>query len=237
MLELEGVTARYGAIEALHSVSLRVEEGEIVALIGPNGAGKTTVLASVMGLGPLVAGTIRFEGEDIRRRPTEDIVRRGIGLVPERRRIFSQLTVRENLLLGGASRRDRTTAAEELSGLLELFPILKERLDAPAGQLSGGEAQQLAIARAVMGSPRLLLLDEPSLGLAPVLVESVFDLVADLRRRGYTILLVEQNAFRALELADRAYVLRNGSIETEGPAAKLRDERGLVEAYLGAGAT
>jgi branched-chain amino acid transport system ATP-binding protein len=233
MLELQGVTARYGAIEALHSVTLRVDEGEIVALIGPNGAGKTTVLASVMGLGPVVSGVIRFQGEDIRGRPTEEIVRRGIGLVPERRRIFTHLTVRENLRLGGASRRDGATAGEDLSDLLRLFPVLRERLDGPAGQLSGGEAQQLAIARAVMGAPRLLLLDEPSLGLAPVLVEAVFRLIADLRDRGHTILLVEQNAFRALERADRAYVLRNGTVEREGPAARLRDERDLVESYLG----
>jgi branched-chain amino acid transport system ATP-binding protein len=233
MLDVANLTARYGAIEAVRGVSLHVEEGEIVAVIGPNGAGKTTILSAIMGLLQPAGGSIRFLDEDITRLPTEAIVRRGIGLVPGRRRLFTQLSVRENLRLGAAVRRDRDGIGRDLRAMLDLFPVLRHRLDGPAGHLSGGEAQQLALARTMMGSPRLLLLDEPSLGLAPVLVRTVFELVGQLRERGLTVLLVEQNAFQALEVADRAYVLRNGEVAMEERSDRLRSEQALLEMYLG----
>jgi branched-chain amino acid transport system ATP-binding protein len=233
MLAIDDLTVRYGAVEAVRGVSLGVERGEIVAVLGPNGAGKTTVLSTVMGLVRPAGGTVRFKGEDITGMDTELVVRRGLGLVPERRRIFKNLTVRENLRLGAAARQGKTTADQDLAELLELFPILRERMQQLAGFLSGGEAQQLAIARAVIGAPELLLLDEPSLGLAPKLVEGLFTLVAHLRERGLTILLVEQNAYQALEIADRAYVLRSGQIEAACSADELRDEQELMQAYLG----
>jgi branched-chain amino acid transport system ATP-binding protein len=233
MLEVDELSAHYGAIEALRSVTLRVDESEIVALIGPNGAGKTTTLASIMGLVRSKRGSIRFEGQEIGTMQTEDIVRRGLSLVPERRRLWGHLTVEENLRMGAAVRR-RKGIEEDLEMLLDLFPILRERLHESAGHLSGGEAQQLAFARAIMSAPRLLLLDEPSLGLGPILVETLFRLVRDLRERGYTILVVEQNAARALDVADRAYLLRSGWVETHDAAERLRDDRTLLEAYLGA---
>ena len=234
MLVVEDLTARYGPIEALRSASLRVGAGEIVAVLGPNGAGKTTMLAAIMGLIKPASGRVLLQGRDITRQDPERVVRLGVSLVPEHRRIFKNLTVRENLRLGAAARRGGPGDAD-LGGLLELFPILAERMGQLAGFLSGGEAQQLAIARALMGAPRLLLLDEPSLGLAPRLVESLFDLIAGMRARGFTILLVEQNAYQALEIADRAYVLSNGRIQVEAPAEVLRDEEELMRAYVGTG--
>lgn len=233
MLAVEGLTVRYGAVEAVRSVSLRVDEGEIIALIGPNGAGKTTTLSAIMGLVRASEGHITFEGSDITHLPTEAIVARGISLVPERRRLFAHLTVRENLQLGATVHRRRARADGLLEDLLELFPVLAERMEQQAGFLSGGEAQQLAIARALMSRPRLLLLDEPSLGLAPKLVTAVFQLIRDLHARGTTVLLVEQNAFQALEIAQRAYVLRTGQIEIERTASELLDERLLLDSYLG----
>lgn len=233
MLSVAGLTTRYGAIEAVRSVSLHVDEGEIVSVLGPNGAGKSTLLSSIMGLVRPAAGTVRFDGRDISGMDTEYIVRQGLGLVPERRRLFKNLTVRDNLLLGAAARQGRGDLAADKKAMLGLFPILEQRMDQLAGFLSGGEAQQLAIARALMGSPRMVLLDEPSLGLAPLLVEAVFDLIRGLRDRGFTILIVEQNAYQVLEFADRAYLLRNGEIALEGSSEELREERSLFSTYLG----
>lgn len=232
LLRVEDLTVKYGSIEAVHSVSLSVDEGEIVSLIGANGAGKTTIMSAITGLVAAARGTITYAGENITGASTESIVKRGVSLVPERRRLFAPLTVRENLLLGASAGRKRGEDPP-LSELLEMFPILAARSNQPAGFLSGGEAQQLAIARALMGRPRLLLLDEPSLGLAPQLVAAVFELVVKLRTRGTTVLVVEQNAFQALEVADRAYVLRVGRVETERAATDLLDERQLLESYLG----
>jgi len=230
-LEVRGLTARYGPVVAVRDVSLRVGEGEIVALLGANGAGKTTTLMSIVGLHRARTGTISLDGEEIGRLPPERVVRRGVGLAPEGRRIFARLTVAENLRLGAAAggrdegRRER---------LLELFPALRERLRLPAASLSGGEQQQLAIARALMPGPRLLLLDEPTLGLAPKLVRLVFDLVVRLRdEEGVTILLVEQNVHQALRVCDRAYLMRVGGIEAEGPPDELRRDRRVQAAYLG----
>jgi branched-chain amino acid transport system ATP-binding protein len=205
-----------------------VREGEIVALLGANGAGKTSVLTAIVGLLPSRSGEIRFAGADISRLPTERVVRQGISLTPEGRRLFATLTVAENLALGG---RGRNGAARER--LLDLFPVLRERLHAAAGSLSGGEQQQLAIARSLMSQPRLLLLDEPTLGLAPKLVGAVFELIMRLRaEEGVSILLVEQNVHRALDVCDRAYVMRVGRIETQGTPAELRGA-GVESAYLG----
>jgi len=225
---VRGLEARYGPIVAVRGIDLDVLQGEIVALLGANGAGKTSTLAAIVGLLTARSGEIRFEGADISRLPPEQIVRRGITLTPEGRRLFSTLTVGENLALGA---RQRDGGARER--LLGLFPILRDRLDQPAGSLSGGEQQQLAIARSLMSRPRLLLLDEPTLGLAPKLIASVFELIARLRdEEGVTVLLVEQNVHRALELCDRAYVLRTGRIEAQGTAAELR-RAGVETAYLG----
>jgi branched-chain amino acid transport system ATP-binding protein len=231
MLSVESLTVRYGAVQAVRSVSLRVDEGETVALIGPNGAGKTSILNAIVGLVPAASGRITFAGDDLTGDRTESIVRRGIALVPEHRRLFRNLTVGENLELGATAGRGDGELRERLLGR---FPILAARIDQQAGYLSGGEAQQLAIARALMAQPKLLLLDEPSLGLAPVLVEEVFRLVAELREQGMTILLVEQNAYMALDVADRAYVMRTGELEAERAASDLLDEDALLRTYLGA---
>jgi branched-chain amino acid transport system ATP-binding protein len=232
-LLLDRLTARYGPIEALRAVSLSVDEGEIVTVVGPNGAGKSTMMSAVMGLVRPSGGSVRLYGEDITRMEPENVVKRGVSLVPERRRIFKNLTVRENLRLGAATRRDREATEADQEELLELFPVLRSRMGQLAGFLSGGEAQQLAIARAVMSRPRLLLLDEPSLGLAPRLVEALFGLIRRLRERGHTILLVEQNATQALEIADRGYLISNGRIEHESRAGGVRDEQELMRSYLG----
>lgn len=233
MLSVEGLTSQYGPVVAARSVDLEVEQGEIVALLGPIGAGKSTVLWTVMGLHPASEGKVVFEGTELTGASTDSIVRRGLALVPERRRIFAELTVAENLRLGCAARSATGPAQEDLDRVFELFPILAERLHGTAGYLSGGEAQQLAIARALMGKPRLLLLDEPSLGLAPKVTESVFALMTTLRDAGLTVLIVEQNAFQALEIADRGYVLQGGRIEASGSAASLLHDRRLIESYLG----
>ena len=237
LLAVDGLVVAYGGIEALHGVSLRVDAGEIVGVLGPNGAGKSSALNGIIGLVRPARGRVTFEGRDITGRDTEGIVRGGLALVPERRRLFGRLSVRDNLVLGGASRKDKAGAQRDLERVLDLFPVLGERLDQLAGLLSGGEAQQLAIARAVMSGPRLLLLDEPSLGLAPLLVERVFGLVRALRDEGLTILIVEQNAYQVLEFADRAYVLRNGAIVDEGPGLELLAREDLRTQYLGSSAT
>lgn len=233
MLVVEGLSARYGPIVALRDLSFRVERGEIVTLLGPNGAGKTTTLAAIMGIVRPSTGRIAFDGTDVTGQTPEAIVRLGMTLSPEGRRIFPGLTVEENLALGAASRRDRLAVARER--ILALFPVLEARLRQLAGTLSGGEQQQLAIARALMSGPRMLLLDEPSLGLAPMVVDLVFGLVETLRRDfGLTILLVEQNVDRALQVSDRGYVLASGTLRSSGTSAELRASD-LEREYLGVG--
>jgi branched-chain amino acid transport system ATP-binding protein len=235
MLELTDVDVRYGNIRALRGVSLRVAQGELVALIGSNGAGKTTTMRTISGLLRPTEGAITFEGADISRAATDRIVALGISHCPEGRRIFGGLTVAENLRLGAVSRSDRRAIAEDLEMVLGLFPLLKERLSQAGGTLSGGEQQMLAIGRALMSRPRLLLLDEPSLGLAPLMVERIFATIGELRAQGRTILLVEQNVHHALDIADRAYVMETGRITLEGPAAVLRHDPKVEQSYLGVG--
>ena len=233
MLQIDSLHVSYGAIRAVRSVSLTVEEGEFVVLLGPNGAGKSSTLAAVMGLLKPASGTVAFMGRDITGQQTEDTVRSGLVLTPEGRRILASLTVRENLLLAGAIRSDRKTMHADLEQLLERFPVLGRRTGSAAGTLSGGEAQQLAIARSLMARPKLLLLDEPTLGLAPMVVDQIFEIVAELVAEGLTILMVEQNAVRAIEAADRGYVMRSGEIVASGSAAELGGAQGLVTSYLG----
>ncbi len=233
MLEIRDLSVAYGRTPAVQGVSLDVDEGEIVALVGPNGAGKSTVLGAVLGLVPAVAGEIAYLGESIRGLATEAIARRGIALVPEGRHIFGTLTVEENLLLGAVASADRQRTGSRMEDVLGRFPVLRRTLRAPANVLSGGEQQQLAIARALVARPRLLLLDEPSLGLAPQLVERVLETVEDIRREGITVLLVEQKGLQAVALADRTYVLRSGRIVLAGSRADLSAAREFDAAYLG----
>jgi branched-chain amino acid transport system ATP-binding protein len=234
MLELDDVHVQYGNIRSLQGVSLRVAEGELVALIGSNGAGKTTTLRTISALLRPSRGTITFEGAEIQRASTDHIVALGISHCPEGRRIFGGLTVRENLVLGAVSRSDQAAIAEDEEMVFGLFPLLKERLRQAGGTLSGGEQQMLAIGRALMSRPRLLLLDEPSLGLAPLMVERIFETIAELKRQGRTILLVEQNVHHALDIADRAYVMETGRITLDGPAEVLRRNPQVERSYLGA---
>jgi branched-chain amino acid transport system ATP-binding protein len=233
VLVLKDLHVRYGAIAALRGISISVEQGEMVALIGVNGAGKSTTLMTIAGVLKPTQGTITFEGQSIVGQSPEEIVRKGLALVPEGRRIFPGLTVEENLRLGAAIRSDRVAVQQDIDEMCTRFPILGERLNQAAGTLSGGEQQQLAIARGLMSRPSLLMLDEPSLGLAPILVEEIFELVAQLRETGVTILLVEQNVERTLETADRAYLLNTGRVEFEGPVEELRRRVDVVSAYLG----
>ena len=233
MLILEDIQAGYGSVVALRGVSIRVEDGEMVGLIGPNGAGKTTVISTIAGLLKPMRGQIRFAGQELVGRSPEDIVRMGIGMVPEGRRIFPGLTVGENLRLGAAIRRDHSEIRRDIGEMCQRFPVLGRRFHSGAGKLSGGEQQQLAIARALMCRPRLLMLDEPSLGLAPTLVETMFDLIVGLREAGVTILLVEQNVAKTLEIVDRAYLLRLGQIVAEGPPRELAEIVDIQSAYLG----
>jgi branched-chain amino acid transport system ATP-binding protein len=235
LLRVDSLVVRYGPIVAVRGVSLRVAEGEIVTLLGANGAGKSSFLGAVAGLVPVASGEVLFRGERIDRLPAERIVRRGLALTPEGRRVFPRLTVADNLRLGSVPQQDRESAEAARRRVFDLFPVLEERQGQAAGTLSGGQQQMLAIGRSLMASPSLLLLDEPSLGLAPILVEQIFSLLARLREEGTTILLVEQNVHRALELADRAYVLVNGEVEREGPAAELRASAEIERAYLGIG--
>jgi len=235
LLAIEGLRVAYGAVAAIRGVSLTVRAGEVVALLGANGAGKSTMLRAISGIVRPRAGHIRLAGQAIERLSPARIVRLGIGHCPEGRRIFGSLSVAENLRLGAATRVDRAGVAEDRERMLALFPILRERAQQPAGTLSGGEQQMLALARALMARPRLLLLDEPSLGLAPLLVQQIFRRLAELKAAGTTMLLVEQNIAVALDLADRAYVLRTGEIGLEGSAASLKaDYERVAEAYLGA---
>jgi branched-chain amino acid transport system ATP-binding protein len=230
---LHDVYVRYGAIAALRGVSLRVEQGEIVGLIGVNGAGKSTTLMTIAGVLQPRGGTIEFRGESIVGSPPEEIVRKGIALIPEGRRIFPGLTVEENLRLGGSIRSDRSAVQRDLEEMCQRFPVLADRLSQAAGTLSGGEQQQLAIARGLMSRPTLLMLDEPSLGLAPQLVDEMFQLVAQLHATGVTILLVEQNVERTLDIAGRVYLLNTGGVEFEGMASELRERVDFESAYLG----
>ena len=232
LLEIEGLTVRYGSISAVRDISLSVGSGEVVGLIGPNGAGKTTTLGAISGLLSPAAGRITFDGTNVTGWPPDRMLRAGLALVPEHRRIFVDLTVHENLLAGGitTTHSERATRLEEM---IESFPVLKDKWDMSAGYLSGGEAQQLAIARALMSGPKMILMDEPSLGLAPALVDVVFDLVARLQDEGRTMLVVEQNALRMLEAADRAYVMRSGEMVAEGPADELKERADLFETYVG----
>jgi branched-chain amino acid transport system ATP-binding protein len=235
LLETDRLVVRYGPIVAVKDVSVRVEQGEIVALLGANGAGKSSFLNAVAGLVPTAGGTTTFDGEEIQRLPAEKIVRRGLALVPEGRRVFGNLSVRDNLRLGGVPQPTREGVSEALERVLELFPVLRERSQQGAGTLSGGQQQMLAIGRAMMSSPTLLLLDEPSLGLAPIIVDEIFELLERLREERTTVMLVEQNVHRALGIADRAYVIAHGLVEREGPAAELRSSADVEQAYLGVG--
>jgi branched-chain amino acid transport system ATP-binding protein len=235
VLDLADVHVRYGNVRALQGVSLRVETGELVALIGSNGAGKSTTLRTISGLLRPTQGKITFEGADITTAATDRIVRLGISHCPEGRHIFGSLSVSDNLRLGAVSRSDAGEVAKDLETVFELFPLLKERLGQAGGTLSGGEQQMLAIGRALMSRPRLLLLDEPSLGLAPLMVERIFATIAELKRQGRTILLVEQNVHQALDVADRAYVVETGRITLDGPADVLRHDPKVEQSYLGVG--
>ena len=233
MLSVEGLTARYGPVTALASVSLTVEAGEFVCLVGANGAGKTTTLKAISGLVPAAAGRIRFDGRDIQGVSPQEIIRRGIAHCPEGRRVFPYMTVEENLGMGAYVRTDGAGIAADLERVFAHFPILADRRRQAAGTLSGGEQQMLAIGRALMARPRLILFDEPSLGLAPTVVETVFSIIAGIQREGTTVLMVEQNAYMALALASRAYVMETGRIVLEGPAKALRENAHVKKAYLG----
>jgi branched-chain amino acid transport system ATP-binding protein len=233
MLELKEVHARYGAITALRGISLQVSQGELVALLGVNGAGKSTTLGCIAGVLKPWQGNITFEEAPIVGKSPEQIARLGISMVPEGRDIFPSLTVEENLRLGAFIQKEKNVYRSNLEEIFELFPVLKQRLQQQGGTLSGGEQQQLAIARALMSSPRLLMLDEPSLGLAPALVDQIFELIARLHQRGVTILLVEQNVERSLEIVDRAYLMNTGLIESQGTAEQLRTHADIESVYMG----
>lgn len=233
ILELRGVSSGYGAIEALRGIDLRVGRGEVVTLIGANGAGKSTTLRNITGLVPVTAGDVFFEGRRLNGMPPHEIVKLGISMSPEGRQIFANLTVAENLDMGAYLQKDRTAIARDLERVYALFPRLAERRKQEGGTLSGGEQQMLAIGRAMMARPRLLLLDEPSLGLAPILVHTILAAIDAINREGTTIMLVEQNANAALKHSHRAYVLETGRIVMEGPSAQLADDPRVKEAYLG----
>ncbi len=233
LLEVNEVHAHYGAIEALKGVSLFVDEGEVVTLIGSNGAGKSTTLRAITGLTPASSGSVVIDGEDVTRVPAHEIVDRGIALAPEGRHCFSRMTVRENLDLGAYRRRRDTSVGEDLERVFALFPRLKERETQKAGTMSGGEQQMLAIGRALMARPKIMLLDEPSMGIAPVLVQRIYETIAEINRGGMTILLVEQNANCALDASSRAYVLETGRVVLEGKSGDLRTDPEVQRAYLG----
>ena len=235
MLTLKSVHTYYGNIHALKGVSLHVNQGEIVTLIGANGAGKTTVLKTISGLTPAKRGTITFEGQDITRMPAEQIVRCGVSHVPEGRKVFATLSLRDNLEMGGFIRRSRDEIQADMTRFRERFPILSNRWHQMAGTLSGGEQQVLAITRALMAQPKLLILDEPSMGLAPLLVRETFKIIKTLRDEGTTILLIEQNARAALHIADRGYVLETGKIILQGKCQMLLEHEEVKRAYLGKG--
>jgi branched-chain amino acid transport system ATP-binding protein len=233
MLEVENLEVSYGALAALHGVSLRVSPGEIVALVGPNGAGKSTLLKAIAGLMAARRGTIRWENKRLDTQPPERIVECGVALVPEGRRLFARMTVRENLELGAFTQRAQKERREQMDRVYTIFPRLREREQQPAGLLSGGEQQMLALGRALMGLPRLLLLDEPSLGLAPRVVESIFSILGELHRDGMSLLIVEQSVHAVLALAQRAYILEGGKIVGEGEGQSLLKDDHVRAAYLG----
>jgi branched-chain amino acid transport system ATP-binding protein len=233
LLEIEGLDVAYDDLQALWGVALRIESGEIVALIGPNGAGKSTLLRTIAGLVRPRRGEVRFQGEPITRTRPHDLVGRGIALVPEGRRLFARMSVLENLELGAFTAAARARREETLAWVYQIFPILRERRQQLAGSLSGGEQQMLAVGRSLMARPRLLLLDEPSWGLAPRVVEQILQIIAEINRRGVTILMVEQNVPAALGLAGRAYILETGRIVAEGPAAELLGQDHVRRSYLG----
>jgi branched-chain amino acid transport system ATP-binding protein len=237
LLSIDGLSIFYGGIQALSDVSVHLDQGEIVTVLGANGAGKSTLLQAVSGLVPIGKGSVSLSGEALNRVPAYEIVRKGISLSPEGRRVFPTLTVDENLNLGAYTQRDKKAQVRDSKErVFTLFPILKERDRQLAGTLSGGEQQMLAIGRALMSAPRVLLLDEPSLGLAPILVKQIFDIVAEINGQGTSILLVEQNAQKALKIAARGYVLENGRIVASGPCSELRSDPKIQEAYLGGSA-
>ncbi len=233
LLEVKNLEVSYGVIRALKSISFHVEEGEIVSLIGANGAGKTTTMQSIMGLIPIKSGTVVYDGKDITKTPGYKLVSLGMSQVPEGRRVFQELTVYENLILGAYTKKDKVQIKKDVEDICTMFPRLGERRKQIAGTLSGGEQQMLAMGRAMMSHPKLLMLDEPSMGLSPLLVDQVFDIIKDFHKRGITVLLVEQNAKKALSIADRAYVLETGSITLEGKASDLLDNDDIKKAYLG----
>ncbi|MDH4553683.1 ABC transporter ATP-binding protein [Pseudomonas sp. BN417] len=232
MLSFDKVSTFYGKIQALHGVSMEVKKGEIVTLIGANGAGKSTLLMTLCGSPRAASGSIRYEGDELVGQESCDIMRKSIAVVPEGRRVFSRLTVEENLAMGGFF-TDKGDYQEQMDKVLHLFPRLKERFEQRAGTMSGGEQQMLAIGRALMSKPKLLLLDEPSLGLAPIIIQQIFDIIEQLRRDGVTVFLVEQNANQALKLADRGYVLENGRIVMQGTGDDLLNDPKVRDAYLG----
>ena len=231
MLKIENLKVSYGGIEAVKGISFSVEQGQIVTLIGANGAGKSTTLRTVVGLVKAASGSIVYEGEELTGLPTDQIVRRGITLVPEGRRVFPDLTVLENLKIGAYTRKD--DLSQDIEWVYSLFPRLKERHWQPAGTLSGGEQQMLAVGRALMSRPKLLMMDEPSLGLAPLIVQDIFSIIREINRQGVTILLIEQNANMALHIADTAYVLETGRITLSGSGAELLSNDAVRAAYLG----
>ena len=232
MLAITNMSVGYGRVPVVHGISVNVDAGQIVSIVGPNGAGKSTTLLAISGVLTPSQGTIRFDNGSIVGVATEDIARMGLSLVPEGRHVFTQLSVEENIRLGAQMRADRDEIEKDFRNMLVEFPFLASRLPTPAGKLSGGEQQQLVIARALMTRPRLILLDEPALGLGPLIVETVYRILRGLRDRGITLLVVEQSTHRALENADRIYVIRSGKIQLHGPSAKLSDEE-VEEAYFG----
>ena len=233
ILELKDLSVSYGNIAAVQNLSMTVYKGEIVTLIGSNGAGKSTTLRTISGLLRPKSGDVVYEGKKINGIPGHDVVKLGISQSPEGRKIFQRMTVSENLDLGAFTRKDTAKIADDRENVLELFPRLRERINQKAGTMSGGEQQMLAVARALLGDPRLLLLDEPSMGLAPVLVDVIFETIEKIREQGVTVLLVEQNALAALEIADHAYVLESGRLNMDGEASKLLDDPSVTAAYLG----
>jgi branched-chain amino acid transport system ATP-binding protein len=233
ILKVDKLTVHYGAIQALRGISFEVEQGEIISLIGSNGAGKTTTLHGISNIIKKTSGTVFFDGRDITALPPDRIVAAGLVQVPEGRRIFANLTVRDNLEMGAYTRRDRAGIRQDMETVFGIFPRLKERIRQVAGTLSGGEQQMLAMGRALMAKPRLLLMDEPSMGLAPILVDEIFSIIRRINESGTTILLVEQNAFKALGIAGRAYILETGQMVKTGPAAELMKDDSVKAAYLG----
>lgn len=233
LLDVRGIDVAYGGIRAVRQLNLHVHPGELVALIGANGAGKSTTLRAICGLVPLAAGSIHYQGQSLASQPVHSMVRQGLVMVPEGRGIFPQLTIEENLYMGAYTRTDKDGVAQDLEGVFTRFPRLAERRKQTAGTLSGGEQQMLAMGRAILSQPKLLLLDEPTMGLAPIMVDKIFEVIADISQRGVTILLIEQNARLALEVSQRGYVLESGELTLQGPAHDLLHDPKVRAAYLG----